>query len=187
MKKFQIVLADPPWEYRDKASAGERGSSYKYPILDIEEIKALPVKKIIDRNCALFLWCPPPHMNICIDVMNAWGFKFVTKAFCWVKRNKKSDSWFWGLGHYTRANTEDCWLGMRGRLERKSASVHQVFDDAVMKHSEKPKGVRDRIVGLFGDLPRIELFATERDKGWVSLGLEIDGRDIRDSIRDYMK
>lgn len=71
-------------------------------------------------------------------------------AFVWVKRNRKSPSWFWGLGNWTRANAEICLLATKGKPKRASASVHSIIDAPIGRHSEKPAEARDRIVQLAG-------------------------------------
>ena len=80
---------------------------------------------------------------------------------------------FWGLGYWTRANNEICLLATKGRPKRKSMGVHQVVMDKIRDHSRKPDCVRDRIVELCGDLPRIELFARQKTKGWDVWGNEV--------------
>ncbi len=101
-----------------------------------------------------------------------WAYK--TIAFCWVKQNKNSDGIFKGMGYYTRSNAEICLLATRGRvLERKSRSVSSVIISHIERHSKKPAETRDRIVELFGDLPRIELFARETAPGWDCWGNEV--------------
>ena len=100
----------------------------------------------------------------------------------WVKRNKKKDTYFMGLGFWTRSNSEVCLIGTKGHPKRVSKAVPQVCDARVMEHSRKPSEIRDRIVELCGDVPRIELFARETVKGWDCLGDEIDGEDIRDAL-----
>jgi len=172
-KRYQIIYADPPWSYRDKARAGKRGVEYKYKVPTQAWLEGLPVYRIADENCALFLWVTMPKLSECWDLIGQWGFTYKTAAFNWVKRNRKSPSWFWGMGNFTRSNPELCLLAMRGKLKRKSASVHSVIDSPVRKHSEKPDEVRNRIVELFGDLPRIELFARKRIDGWDAWGDEV--------------
>ena len=103
-----------------------------------------------------------------------------------MKRNKKSDSWLWGLGYWTRSNSELCLLATKGRPFRKSCSVHQICDARVAKHSEKPAEIRDRIVELCGDVPRIELFARTVASGWTSVGEEIDGQDIYETLKKFL-
>lgn len=96
--------------------------------------------------------------------MEAWGFVYKTVAFVWIKKNKKADSLFWGMGYWTRANAELCMLATAGQPKRRSASVHQVILSPIEEHSKKPDVVRERIVELLGDLPRVELFARQKQK-----------------------
>ena len=87
------------------------------------------------------------------------------------------------MGYYTRANAEYCLLATRGKtLKRVSRSVHSIIDDRVMEHSRKPDTVRGRIVELFGDIPRVELFARKKNDGWDAIGNEIDGKDIKEVL-----
>ena len=77
------------------------------------------------------------------------------------------------MGHWTRANAEVCFLGVKGKPQRESASVHSVIDERIQEHSKKPDIVRNKIVELCGDLPRIELFARQKHEGWDSWGNEV--------------
>ena len=172
-KKYQIIYADPPWSYRDKASAGNRGASFKYDVQDHKWICGLPVKNISDDNCVLFLWITMPQLPNVFEVIKEWGFVYKTCAFTWVKRNKLQPTWFWGMGNWTRANPELCLLATKGKPKRVSAAVHSVVDTPIEKHSKKPDVVKDRIVQLCGDLPRIELFARQKTEGWDAWGNEL--------------
>ncbi len=107
-----------------------------------------------------------PKLNECWDLIHKWGFEYKTVAFTWVKRNKKSESWFWGMGRWTRANAEICLLATKGKPKRMDAGVHSVLDTPIQEHSKKPHEVRERIVKLLGDLPRVELFARESTDGF---------------------
>lgn len=174
-KKYNIIYSDPPWLYKDKALAGNRGAGCKYEVQDIEWIKNLPVKDITDKDCALFLWVTMPQIDKGLEVIRSWGFNYKTVAFTWVKRNKKNlSTWFWGMGNWTRANAELCLLGIKGKPKRISAKVHSVVDTPIERHSKKPDEVRKRIVELMGDLSRIELFAREKMENWDSWGNEIE-------------
>ena len=183
MKKYQIIYADPPWKYRDRASAGQRGSVYKYPVMGIRDIQNLNIASITDDNCALFLWVTAPLLDVGIQTLEQWGFKFKTVAFVWIKTTKHGKL-FWGMGNWSRANAECVLLGIKGKIKRVSASVHSVIISQRGKHSEKPPEVRDRIVQLLGDLPRIELFAREKVEGWGVIGYEVNGLDIRDFLKE---
>ena len=171
---YKVIYADPPWSYRDKALAGNRGACCKYPVQSKEWIDNLPVSNIADDDCVLFLWVTMPKLNECWDLIQKWGFEYKTVAFTWVKKNKKSDTWFWGMGRWTRANAELCLLATRGKPKRINAGVHLVIDARLGTHSEKPAIVRDRIVDLMGDVPRIELFARQQVPGWDVWGNEVD-------------
>jgi len=187
LKKYKIIYADPPWEYRvwSKKEAGRTASSH-YDVMNITDIKKLPVYKIADEDSVLFLWTTWPNLLDAIEVINSWGFGYKTVAFVWVKNNKNGKGFFTGMGYYTRANSEICLLATRGKtLKRMSKSVHQIVNTSIEKHSKKPDIVRDRIVELFGDLPRIELFARYKYDGWDAWGFEIDGIDIRDKLNGY--
>ena len=174
--KYNIIYLDPPWSYRDKANAGKRGVSYKYDLMSMEDICNLPIQDIADDNCCLFMWATMPLLEE-IFVWNPfafWGFKYKTNAFTWVKLNKKKPTWFWSMGNWTRSNAELCLLATRGKPVRQSARVHSIIMHPVMEHSRKPPIVRDEIVKLCGDLPRIELFSREKVEGWDYWGNEVD-------------
>jgi len=174
MQKYNIIYADPPWEYKDKALAGNRGAGCKYKTMKIKDIQALPVQNMAASNCVLFIWVTWPHLQNGINTLEAWGF-------VWVKKNKKTDSLFWGMGNWTRSNSEFCLIGVRGKPKRISSSVHSVVVEPIGKHSEKPNEVRQRIVKLIGNKPRIELFAREKFKGWHVWGNEVESSiDIED-------
>ena len=80
---------------------------------------------------------------------------------------------FTGLGYWTRGNPEMCLLATKGRLKRVSKSVSQLVVDIRREHSRKLDRIRDDIVNLCGDLPRIELFARQKTKGWDVWGNEV--------------
>lgn len=173
-KKYQLIYADPPWSYRDKCHAGKRGSCYKYNVMSLEDIVALPVREIADENCLLAMWWVPPQPREALDVVKAWGFELKTmKGFTWHKITKHGKSHF-GMGNYTRANTEDCLFAIKGRPKRVSASVRQFIEAEIREHSRKPDEARDGLVELMGDIPRIELFARQSFLGWDCWGNEIE-------------
>ena len=105
-----------------------------------------------------------PKIQEALDVINAWGFQYKTNAFTWVKKNKKADSLFWGMGRWTRSNAEICLLAVKGSPKRLDMGVHSVIYAPIDKHSKKPQETRDRIIRLVGDLPKVELFAVKFQK-----------------------
>lgn len=176
-KKYSIIYADPPWSYIDKEIPG--GAFTRYDTQSNDWVRDLPVREIADDNCVLFIWVTAPKLNENIwDIIKSWGFEYKTVAFTWVKTNKVSKSFFWGLGRWTRANAEFCLIATKGNPKRVSMGVHSVVCSPVSRHSEKPDEVRQRIVQLMGDIPRIELFARQKIEGWDVWGNEAEAEDL---------
>ena len=153
---------------------GQGVAENHYGTMGLAEICALPVSELSAKDSVLFLWATLPQLPDALRVIEAWGFQYKTTAFVWLKRNTKSDGWFFGLGYWTRSNTEICLLATKGHPKRKSAAVHQLIISPVEAHSKKPDITRDKIVELMGDLPRVELFARQRAPGWDAWGNEVD-------------
>ncbi|AFY39911.1 MT-A70 family protein [[Leptolyngbya] sp. PCC 7376] len=172
-KAYGVIYADPPWQYEDKKK-NRGGAERHYQTMSDHEIQNLPVSQIAENDSLLFLWATWAKLPAALQTIHCWGFTYKTEAFLWVKRNKRAKSLFMGMGSYTRANSEFCLLGVRGKgLKRKSAKVHQIIEAPIRRHSEKPPETRERIVELVGDRPRIELFARETVDGWDSWGDEL--------------
>ena len=172
MKQYEIILADPPWRYAQKGLQG--AAENHYPTMSIKELCALPVADFAARNSALFLWATFPQLPEAMQLIQAWGFQYKTVAFVWLKQNRKSPGWFYGLGFWTRGNAEVCLLATRGHPKREAANVHQFIISPIEAHSKKPDVTRDKIVSLMGDLPRVELFARQTVPGWDAWGNEVE-------------
>lgn len=180
MMKYNVIYADPPWTYDDKALAGNRGACCKYDLMSLTELKALTVPAADD--CILFLWATMPQLPDALEVIKAWGFTFKTTAFVWVKTNIKSGTPFFGMGRWTRSNAEVVLLATKGHPHRVSAGVSQILqaepdtlESPVLKpHSRKPAEIREKIVALCGDVPRLEMFARESTPGWSVFGNQVE-------------
>lgn len=173
-KKYNVIYADPPWAFRVWSEKGkERSADKHYSCMTLDDLKQMPVNSITAGDgCALFMWATFPMLREALDLIEAWGFKYKTIAFNWVKQNKSGAGLFWGLGNWTRSNSEICLLAIKGKPKRVSAAVHSVVMTPVQRHSQKPDEVRERIVKLVGDVPRIELFARQSAPGWDCWGNE---------------
>lgn len=183
MKKYKVIYTDCPWEYDGSYNYDKKHSQVPYTTIKSSELMALPVAEIADEDCALFMWATFPKLLDALAVIEAWGFHYTTNAFTWIKTDKIEMTVWSGLGWWTKANAEICLFAKKGHPKRISKSVKQVIFAPHGEHSAKPPQVRDRIVKLMGDVPRIELFARQKVDGWDALGNEIDGRDIRDALR----
>lgn len=171
-KKYNIIYADPPWQY---ARSKVQGAAEKhYRTMSVDDICQLPIAEICGKDCILFMWATFPQLKEALQVIKAWGFNYKTVAFVWLKQNKSGIGWFYGLGFWTRGNAEICLLATKGQPKRKSAKVHQFIISPLRGHSQKPDEARDKIVELVGDLPRVELFAREKADGWDTWGNEVE-------------
>lgn len=174
MDKYDIIYADPPWHYatRKTGTLFGGGVTDKYPTMQVDEICAIPVQDWCNDDAYLFIWTTMPYMDRCIEkVIPAWGFKYITAGFVWVKTNKNNGKPYAGLGNYTKANAEICLLAKRGKgFPRANKDVHQIIMEPKREHSRKPDRTRDDIVRLFGDRPRLEMFARTTTPGWKVWG-----------------
>lgn len=173
-RRYSVIYADPAWSYADKC-LHRGGAERHYRTMSERDIAALPITSIAADDCALFMWATFPKLREAFQVMEAWGFKYKTNAFTWIKNNRvETSSLFWGMGRWTRSNAEIVLLGTRGAPKRANAGVHSVIHAPVGRHSAKPSEARDRIVQLMGDVPRVELFARERVAGWDAWGDQVE-------------
>lgn len=186
MRKYQIIYADVPWHYHDDRKHNSGYAGITYPTMKTKELCELPVKRIADKDCVLFMWVTGSMLPDCLEIMRAWGFKFKTTAFVWEKLNPRSKTPAVLIGRYTMSSCEFVLVGTRGHPKRIRNNVRQLVEAPRTIHSAKPKEVHKRIVDIYGDIPRIELFAREPVDGWDCVGDGIDGRDIRDALKDLI-
>lgn len=178
-KKYNIIYADPPWEYKESGGGvrGCAGLDQRYKgVMTKEQICSLPIREISDEKSILFLWVTFPRLEQGLETIKAWGFEYYGLAFDWVKTTKQGTP-CWGMGYYTRQNTEICLIGVKKdkskRLKPLVRNVLSVLHSERQEHSKKPEIVRDYIVKICGDLPRIELFARQHADGWDCWGNEV--------------
>lgn len=184
-KKYQIIYADPPWRYGSKSKVNDYQGNAEhkkhnklecaYNTMSVNEIKGLPINNIIDENCACFLWVTDSHLKEGIEIIESWGFKYKTVAFVWVKKTNRGNTYF-NIAPWTIKSCEICLLGTKGRMiqHKQSTNIKQLIEATRGKHSQKPIEARGRIEKLFGDLPRIELFARQKTEGWDVWGNEVE-------------
>lgn len=167
-EKFSLILTDNPWSYKNKNTGGsmKSGSAQKYPTMTVEELKALNVPDIAEKNSALFMWVPCPLKMEGMGIMKAWGFKYKTTIY-WRKIMSL------GMGFYYRGQVEECWVGIQGKVKAWRSQKPNIFQTKVREHSRKP----DEIYAYTEETdldPKIELFARQQWPGWTSWGTETD-------------
>lgn len=172
-KKYNIIYADPPWKYKE--SWGNGSNEHTYPSMTIDQICSMPVKKICNEESHLYLWVTNPFLKEGLDVCDAWGFEYKT-LITWVKTYKDGTPEM-GMGYYFRGCTEHIVFGVRGKMKCQNKTTRNMVTEVNPKlHSKKPHCFRDMIVKSSGDLPRIELFA--RDKNIFSQGWDVWGNEV---------
>lgn len=170
-KKYKIIYADPPWQYSDTHTSG--AAEDHYGTMKIEDLCSMPVQKISDDQSVLLLWATYPLLEDALSLIKAWGFVYKTCAFQWVKKYP-NNKYCISLGNYTRSNTEPCLLATKGKkINVLDNSISQLIITTRENHSKKPAEVREKIIRVFGDLPRIELFSRDKIEGWDCWGNEV--------------
>ena len=187
-KKYSIIYADPPWQFANKniGGNGKSGAESKYMTTSIGELKAMDVGSLAADDALLVMWWVGSMPQEAIDLVKAWGFTLKNmNGIVWNKLTANNNPHF-GMGFYTRAGSESCLIATKGKFKPASRSVRAVFraeeqiqfEGKVLRHSEKPKQVRELIIQLAGDLPRLEMF--NRDDSWDVFGNEAPNSiDIR--------
>lgn len=180
--KYQIIYADPPWAFGNRMYSSNRVDHHRaitraYDVMKTDNICSLPIKDISSNNSVLFMWVADAFIPDAIRIMEAWGFKYKTVAFIWLKKEKSGKQVCY-MGQWTMKNAELVLFGTRGKMSSalKSRKVRQLVEAQRdrTKHSKKPNEIREKIVEMFGDLPRIELFARQKVDGWDVWGNEVE-------------
>lgn len=187
-RHFKAIVADPPWHFKARTAlqtanwSSRRDAEKHYPVMNLETLKALPVQELASSDgCHLFLWTTGPCLQQAFEVLAAWGFRYSTNAFTWVKQRRSLDpnqlrlapspasDFHVGLGLTTRKNTEIVLLGRRGNARRTAKDVRELIVAPVREHSRKPDEMFAR-VERYCEGPYLELFARTTRAGWTSWG-----------------
>jgi len=164
LEDFAVVYADPPWM---PGQTGKRGASEKYSLMPTEAICSMPVADLVAKHAVLLLWVVSNGLQDGLDVMKAWGFRYVTNAV-W-------DKYYMGLGSYFRGSHELLLLGVKGSPTVKFRGQKSVLVEPRQEHSRKPQEIIQKIERMF-DGPYLEVFARERPNSrndWAVFGNEI--------------
>ena len=170
-RQYQILYADPPWDYKGqtqhsgKGGVSTGGAVTHYPTLTLSQLKHLNIRSITSEDALLFLWSTNPHLIQAMELGQAWGFQWATVGFVWDKTRVNP-------GFYTMSQCELCLIFKRGRIPRPRGkrNIRQYVKAERTEHSRKPAEVRRRIEEMFPEQSKIELFTTEKVKGWDTWG-----------------
>lgn len=176
-QKFGTILADPPWQFQNRTGkvAPEHKRLSRYGTMTLEDICALPVCEVAENPAHLYLWVPNALLPEGIQVMNSWGFRYISNIV-WHKIRKDGGSDGRGVGFYFRNVTEILLFGVRGKNARTldpGRSQVNMIQSRKREHSRKPdeqyKIIEDCSWG-----PRIELFSRGTRPGWTVWGNQAD-------------
>lgn len=187
---FPVLLADPPWYFETRSDDG-REKCPQYRTMSVEEICALPVKMLLARHAAAFIWFTWPLMPFWCRILDAWGLEYAGLAWEWIKFNPETGKYAFGPGYGTRKNLEPCLLATKGdpqlrrecrffgdvELPEGARSVRDFIEwnpfDCIRsprrEHSRKPDDQYERIETMFQG-PYCELFSRTNRKGWTAWG-----------------
>jgi N6-adenosine-specific RNA methylase IME4 len=166
-KKYRIIYADPPWKYGNAMPEYVTEPQDYYLLMNTEDICAMPIKDITEKDAVLFLWSTSPHLPEALEVAKAWGFTYKT-TFIWdkIKHN---------MGHYNSVRHEILLVCTKGAC---TPDVKRLFDSVVSEerteHSKKPNVFREIIETIYTYGNKIELFARETPEGWDVFGNQIN-------------
>jgi len=187
--QYGVIVADPPWLYEQATTTLQGTTGHHYGGLSVDDLCALEVERLTARDAVLLLWCTWPQLREGLRVIDAWGFRYIT-GFPWIKITGQPQTNFagivnarpqYGVGFWTRGCSEPILIARRGHVSPPNNGWVGLLSPN-FQHSRKPENLYDFAESLPG--PYCELFARRTRDGWSSFGNEIDGRDIRDALKD---
>ena len=175
-KKYKVIISDPPWNY---SNAGVRGACENhYSTMGIADLKKMDVASLADDDCVLLLWCTWPQLKEGIELIDAWGFRYIT-GFPWVKvtdiftalDGEVQFSVPYGIGFWARGCTEFVLIARRGKAKPPDRGFIGLLSPN-LKHSRKPDHLYEYAESLEG--PYLEMFCRRPREGWDVFGNECE-------------
>ena len=170
MKKYKTILSDCPWKY---GKGWGYGAGEYYPLMKLEDICKLEIPSA--ENAHLYLWCPNGLLESGLKVMKSWGFTQKT-CITWIKNRSI-------FGYYFKGQSEQLLFGVKGKLPPQDRKQTTIINGKIRKHSQKPDEIYN-VIEKISPAPRLELFARSKRNGWKSIGFDIDGKDIQQSLKE---
>lgn len=165
-KRYRTVVVDPPWPMRmvESHERPRQAGGLPYPVMSIEDIRALPVGELAGDAAHLYLWVPNKHLPVAFELVEAWGFTFST-LLTWKKKIGATPFWW-------RQISEHVLFAVRGGLHLDEVGIDTVFEGRSNRHSEKPDEFF-ALVERASPGPRLEMSARRARAGWDAHGLEV--------------
>jgi N6-adenosine-specific RNA methylase IME4 len=176
--RYDIAYVDPPWHYYG-SPVKDAAAAKHYPLMSLEALAAIDVRKILNKRAAAFVWATCPRLQYAVKLIESWGLYYRGVAYVWVKVNKRG-AIIVGQGvtpTFTKPTSELLLAATTTPTGRPFPILDLAQPQVVLAprgaHSEKPAIFRDLIERLCGDRPRIELFARTRAPNWDAWGAEL--------------
>jgi N6-adenosine-specific RNA methylase IME4 len=184
---YGAIVVDPPSRFSSYTSiqsqnpSSRRDNERHYRVAAFDELAALPIRDLAaPSGCHMFLWSSGPFLPQALKLIEAWGFKYSTRAFTWLKTKRGWDGispltasdFHIGLGLTTRAQTECVLLGRRGNCRRQRKDIRELILSPRREHSRKPDEFYRR-VEAYCEGPYVDLFAREQRSNWDCWGDEV--------------
>lgn len=205
--KFNILVIDPPYKFSDLITMDpniKRGAQENYPTLDFEELLKLSIKEICADQALMALWVPASMLQDGLTLLKNYGFD-QKQIYSWIKIKKNidrkncnlDDCLSFGMGRLFRSVAEYALIGVRGKIydRLQNKSQRSIAFDINERHSKKTELLQSQLEIMFPRLDKegnivnsyLEIFARRKRENWVCLGNEIDGTDIRDSLKKLIE
>jgi N6-adenosine-specific RNA methylase IME4 len=167
---YDMIVADPPWSFELYSEKGEKKSAQaQYDCMSLDDIKRLPVSHLAAPDCCLFMWATWPMLPQCLEVLKAWGFRYVTGGH-WHKLTASGKQAF-GTGYRVRCASEPWFIGLTGNPTT-SRSLRNAIEGVVREHSRKPEEAYTWAEQYIPNARRVELFSRQERPGWEVWGNE---------------
>lgn len=152
---YPIIYADPPWPQDAWSDETGQDKGLQYPSMSIEEIKALCAgdRSPASASAELWLWTTANRSKDAYDVLEAWGFEYVTEVI-WDKIDI-------GMGRHVRDRHEKVLIGKRGPISIAPLPGTQppsLYSEKKTAHSRKPVWFAEQIERQWPELRKLELF-----------------------------
>jgi N6-adenosine-specific RNA methylase IME4 len=171
--RYGAIVADPAWEFRLRSEAGQgKSAQAHYRCAPLDALAALPVGHLAQRDCAMFMWATAPMLPQALDLLAAWGFRYVTTG-AWAKLSPTGRKLAFGTGYVLRSAAELFLVGAAGQPRWRSKRVRNLIQAPVRGHSRKPDQLYAMVEELV-DGPYLELFGRQRWPGWDGWGDQLD-------------
>ena len=161
---YRAIMIDPPWRFKLYSAKGEAKSPQaKYKCMSLADIQSMPVGQLAAPDCLLWLWATYPMLDVAMDTLKGWGFKYCTGG-SWAKQSSTGNAWAFGPGYRLRTAAEPFLIGTIGRPPVMSKSVRNLIVSPVREHSRKPDEAYTAFLAM-SEGPRCEIFSRESRPG----------------------